>query len=84
MHKHFKYLFINLIFGFVLFPLYGQNSDTSKEDYFIVRGSVKEQFSYKPILEASVQVNGGIYARTDFDGNFTITIKFSSSRASLV
>lgn len=59
----------------MLFPLYGQNSVTSDENYFIVRGSVKEEFSFKPILEASVQVNGGIYTRTDFDGNFKIKVK---------
>ncbi len=42
------------------------------QPYLIVRGSVRERDSYKPIEKVNIEVNGGAYTITDTDGRFTI------------
>ena len=44
----------------------------TKAPTFIVRGSVKEGDTYKPISKVNIEVNGGAYTRTDVDGLFRI------------
>ena len=55
----YKYIFFFSIWLFLL-PLSAQNKYTaSEEQYFVVRGSVKEKFSNEPSSEVTVTVNGG-------------------------
>lgn len=52
-----------------------QNEKTPKsaaQPYLIIRGSVRERDSYKPIEKVNIEVNGGEYTITDADGSFTI------------
>ena len=42
---------------------------------FIVRGSVRENDTYKPISKVNIEVNGGAYTVTGSDGEFRIQVK---------
>ncbi|WP_321254256.1 histidine kinase [Psychroserpens sp.] len=44
----------------------------SEQPYLIVRGSVRERDTYKPIEKVNIEVNGGAYTITDGDGKFSI------------
>ncbi|TCK67542.1 tetratricopeptide repeat protein [Winogradskyella wandonensis] len=54
---------------------YAQDNSSSEDAYFTVRGSVREKSSYEPIANASVQINGGTYLTTGYDGTFKIRVK---------
>lgn len=67
---------------FIVFILiaFGFNQSSSQNtivelEYFTVRGSVREADSYEPIAKASIQVNGGKYTITGYDGSFKIKVK---------
>lgn len=45
------------------------------DPFFIVRGSVRESDTYKPISKVNVEVNGGAYTVTGSDGEFRIQVK---------
>lgn len=47
----------------------------AEEPLFIVRGSVRESDSYKPIPRVNIEVNGGAYTMTGVDGSFNIQVK---------
>src|SRR5690606_35213164 len=54
----------------------GQNQmEKAEEAMFIVRGSVRESDTYRPIPEVNIEVNGGAYTMTGQDGNFNIKVK---------
>lgn len=46
-----------------------------EEPMFIVRGSVRESDTYKPISKVNIEVNGGAYTMTSADGSFNIKVK---------
>ncbi|WP_232459717.1 MULTISPECIES: histidine kinase [unclassified Winogradskyella] len=59
-----------------MFQSYGQNkNEPGKEEYFTVRGSVREKYSYEPIAKVAVEVNGGKYVKTGYDGAFKVKVK---------
>ncbi len=75
----YKYIFFFSIWLFLL-PLSAQNKYTaSEEQYFVVRGSVKEKFSNEPLSEVTVTVNGGLYEKTGYDGTFKIKVKMGDN-----
>ena len=45
------------------------------EPTFVVRGSVRESDTYKPISKVNIEVNGGAYTMTNTDGSFNIQVK---------
>ncbi len=45
---------------------------STAQPYLIVRGSVRERDTYKPIEKVNIEVNGGDYTITNTDGSFTI------------
>ncbi|MEZ4855574.1 MAG: histidine kinase [Gelidibacter sp.] len=69
----------HIIILFLCFPLQmtfsQQNVSSKKEDTFIVRGSVRERDTYKPISKVNIEVNGGAYTMTGNDGTFRIQAK---------
>ncbi|MEZ4803294.1 MAG: histidine kinase [Gelidibacter sp.] len=66
---------------FIVLPLHtllAQQQESSKravEPTFIVRGSVRESDTYKPIAKVNIEVNGGAYTMTSTDGSFNIKVK---------
>jgi tetratricopeptide (TPR) repeat protein len=71
-----------LKYGFLLwlcFPLQvllaQQEAKRAVEPTFVVRGSVRESDTYKPIAKVNIEVNGGAYALTSTDGSFNIRVK---------
>ncbi|WP_296342396.1 histidine kinase [Winogradskyella sp.] len=71
----YKYSFLFIIW-LAFLPLSAQNLNTaSEEQYFVVRGSVKEKYSNEPISNVTIMVNGGVYEKTGFDGTFKIRVK---------
>ncbi|WP_411766720.1 histidine kinase [Winogradskyella sp. A3E31] len=70
----------HLIFAFAFFvicPIYGQAGlqDNEENKLFTVRGSVREKYSYEPISKVNIEVTGGDYSVTSYDGNFKIKVK---------
>ena len=56
--------------------LIAQSEQKRAEDRtFVVRGSVRESDTYKPIPKVNIEVNGGAYTMTNNDGSFNITVK---------
>ncbi len=57
--------------------MFAQEYDTSvnQEQKFIVRGSVIESDTRKPIPNVNIEINGGAYTTTDFSGDFRIEAK---------
>ena len=45
------------------------------EPTFVVRGSVRESDTYKPIPKVNIEVNGGAYTMTNTDGSFNIQVR---------
>lgn len=45
------------------------------EPTFVVRGSVRESDTYKPIEKVNIEVNGGAYTMTNSDGSFNIKVR---------
>jgi len=71
----YKY-FILFVFWSVVLPLSAQNNNTaSEEQYFVVRGSVREKYSNEPISKVTIAVNGGVYETTAYDGTFKVRVK---------
>lgn len=57
---------------------WSQSNDTiTKEDKFIIRGSVIENDTNKPIPKVNIEVNGGAYTTTNVDGEFRIEVKLN-------
>ena len=56
------------------FPIQTWSQEPGKK-YFTVRGSVRDQVSYDPIDDVTVQVNGGTYITTGYDGTFKIRVR---------
>ena len=75
-----KHISSALLFVAILFsssPVLGQINPRLNigGEYFTIRGSVREKFSYKPIDRVNVEVNGGAYAVTGLDGEFKIRVR---------
>ena len=53
-----------------------QNNDNIKSQrvapMYIIRGTVRESDTYKPISKVNIEVNGGAYTMTGIDGSFMI------------
>ncbi|MCL8007965.1 histidine kinase [Gelidibacter japonicus] len=73
MQKTLKY-FLILILCFTTQHIHAQENE-SKQARFIVRGSVRESDTYKPISKVNIEVNGGAYTVTGSDGEFRIQVK---------
>lgn len=73
MRKILKYLLI-IILCFTTQYIGAQESE-NKQAKFIVRGSVRESDTYKPISKVNIEVNGGAYTVTGSDGEFRIQVK---------
>ncbi|MCK0114847.1 histidine kinase [Gelidibacter sp. F63206] len=73
MQKTLKY-FLILILCCTTQQLTAQENE-SKQPKFIVRGSVRESDTYKPISKVNIEVNGGAYTVTGSDGEFRIQVK---------
>jgi len=73
MQKTLKY-FLILILCFTTQHMPAQENE-SKQTRFIVRGSVRESDTYKPISKVNIEVNGGAYTVTGSDGEFRIQVK---------
>ncbi|TXD82266.1 sensor histidine kinase [Subsaximicrobium wynnwilliamsii] len=70
-----KYLFV-LLFLFAFGNLDAQQGNTRKEaPEYSITGSVRERYTYKPIPKVNIEINGGAYTRTNFDGSFLIRAK---------
>lgn len=55
---------------------FAQNASTqNSQEYFTVRGSVKEKYTNEPVPKVTIIVNGGLYEQTSYDGNFKIKVK---------
>lgn len=77
MKAHRLHILFSFFFLFVI-SAFGQSNKSQTSDdvgIFTVRGSIYEKDTRKPIARADVQINGGKYTRTDFDGKFTIKAK---------
>jgi len=60
------------------FNTWSQSNDAiTKEDKFIIRGSVIENDTNKPIPKVNIEVNGGAYTTTNVDGEFRIEVKLN-------
>lgn len=76
MYSRIKYSIVFLLLYFAIPFGNAQNTAVDQEDvYFVVRGSVRGKYSYEPISDASIQVNGGSYVTTAYDGGFKIKVK---------
>ncbi|MFD1062298.1 histidine kinase [Winogradskyella litorisediminis] len=74
MQTIFRFIFISLFL--ITNNTEGNCQNNSNQpEYFTVRGSVREAETYEPIAKASIQVNGGKYTVTGYDGNFKINVK---------
>lgn len=73
MQKILKY-FLIIILCFTTQYIQAQENE-NKQAKFIVRGSVRESDSYKPISKVNIEVNGGAYTVTGNDGEFRIQVK---------
>ncbi len=51
------------------------NYDLRQNQRFNVRGIVREKYSYEPIKNVEIRVNGALYLLTDFDGTFSIKVQ---------
>lgn len=78
MQRLIKYILFILLFfpSGVLIAQQNQEDETAPKSttqpYLIVRGSVRERDTYKPIEKVNIEVNGGDYTITDTEGSFTI------------
>jgi tetratricopeptide (TPR) repeat protein len=74
-----RFIFKYIILFWLLMPiqaLVGQNqTKRDLEPTFIVRGSVRESDTYKPIEKVNIEVNGGAYTMTNMDGSFNIQVR---------
>ena len=74
-----KALHKQIIFGILLLVslpgISQENRDEKRQLTFIVRGSVLESDTYKPIPKVNIEVNGGAYTTTDSQGDFIIEVK---------
>jgi hypothetical protein len=58
--------------------LWSQNNATiNKQEKFMIRGSVIESGTNKPIPKVNIEVNGGAYTTTNIDGEFRIEVKLN-------
>ena len=71
-----------LTYGFLILLLFSYRMITAQQDVkayekkesplYIIRGSVRESNTYKPISKVNIEVNGGAYTMTSIDGAFMI------------
>lgn len=67
---------ILLCLFFPMQTIVAQQQNTKAEALmFVVRGSVRESDTYKPISKVNIEVNGGAYTVTSSDGSFNIKVK---------
>ncbi len=52
-----------------------QQNNRAEAPMFVVRGSVRESDTYKPISKVNIEVNGGAYTVTSSDGSFNIKVR---------
>ncbi len=69
-----SFTYLTIILAFFFFGNVTAQQDASRDELplFEIRGSVRESDTYRPISKVNIEVNGGAYSRTDFDGSFNI------------
>ena len=76
--KHiFKHIIICVTLCLSAYSWSQTNNATKKQETFIVRGSVIESDTNKPIPKVNVEVNGGAYTTTNSEGEFRIQVKMN-------
>ena len=75
MTRLYKYSFLFILFTFSLSSLSQENISGERNITFIVRGSVIESDTHKPIAKVNIEINGGAYTTTDSQGDFIIEVK---------
>jgi two-component system LytT family sensor kinase len=70
-----KYIILLWLFMPIQILVAQQDSKRALEPTFVVRGSVRESETYKPISKVNVEVNGGAYTMTGSDGSFNIQVR---------
>ena len=70
-------LYILIVLTCVGQEAFSQNEkrNSNHETYFIIKGSVRESKSFKPISNVTIEINGGAFGRTESDGSFKIRAK---------
>lgn len=67
-------LAVFLLFAFGSLAAQQNNARQEAEEYTI-SGLVRERDTYKPIPKVNIEISGGAYTRTNFDGSFLIRAK---------
>lgn len=77
MKNSFKHIIICITLCLGFYSWSQTNNTSNKQDTFIVRGSVIENDTNKPIPKVNVEVNGGAYTTTNSEGEFRIQVKLN-------
>ena len=77
MKDSFKHIIICITLCLGFYSWSQTNNTAKKQDTFIVRGSVIENDTNKPIPKVNVEVNGGAYTTTNSEGEFRIQVKLN-------
>ncbi len=75
MKALYKQLFFGILLFFSMSGISQENQIEGRDLTFLVRGSVIESDTYKPIPKVNIEVNGGAYTTTDSQGDFIINVK---------
>lgn len=73
MNTLLKYCLLLFLFSFSEVAISQIQSPNTK--LFNIKGSVREKYTYEPIKDARIEVNGGYYATTGYDGEFRIKVR---------
>ncbi|MEZ4798080.1 MAG: histidine kinase [Flavobacteriaceae bacterium] len=77
MKEFFKHIIICIALCLGLYSWSQNNNAAQNQETFIVRGSVIENNTNKPIPKVNVEVNGGAYTTTNSEGEFRIQVKLN-------
>lgn len=77
MNISIKQIIVSITLCFTLLSWSQNNDEMSKSSTFMVRGSVMENDTNKPIPKVNVEVIGGAYTTTNGQGEFRIAVKLN-------
>lgn len=75
MDTLYKHIFFGILVFFSLSGISQESRIEERKLSFLVRGSVLESDTYKPIPKVNIEVSGGAYTTTDSQGDFIIEVK---------
>ena len=75
MRDILKYIILYCLFLPSQILLAQQEMNRVEAPVFLLRGSVRESDTYKPLSKVNIEVNGGAYTMTGLDGSFKIQVK---------